>query len=148
MDPSDRSRVRAERLHAASMTAAPHARTGVPPVAAGPCPGWQVGAAHATWPDGHRSARKWRPHAQLAELRTGPLTGVDAPRSAGFPAPGTEPAAQVGHAVVTVPELLPGTTTDRALALNVPLAGQLTGRADHPLAPPPSAERRPRLLPP
>ncbi|MGW3654661.1 phosphotransferase [Streptomyces sp. NPDC005151] len=93
-----------------------------------------------TWLDGHRSVLECRPHTRLAELRAGPLAVVDALRSAGFPAPATEPAAQVGHAVVTVQELLPGTTMDRldqdgldqALALNVSLTGRLTGRVDLP----------------
>ncbi|MFG2224736.1 phosphotransferase [Streptomyces sp. NPDC048644] len=127
---------RAERLDAAGMVAALRTRTGVRLALDGPCPGGQVGAAYVRGPDGRRSVLKWRPHSLVADLRAGPLAVVDALRSAGCPAPATELIAQVGHAVVMVQELLPGTEIDRfdqrfleqALELNRLQAGRLADR--------------------
>ncbi|MDF3298629.1 phosphotransferase [Streptomyces sp. K1PA1] len=87
--------------------------------------------------DGHRSVLTWRPHASAEEMRAGPLAVAEALRSAGYPAPATELVAQIGHAVVIVQELLPGTkvdrldhrTLDQVLDLNARQAGRL---ADHP----------------
>jgi hypothetical protein len=92
------------------------------------------------WPDGHRSVLKWRPHAELADVRAGPLAVTEVLRSAGYPAPATELAAQIDHAVVMVQELLPGTKIDhldhggldQALVLNRLQADRLAGRPDIP----------------
>jgi hypothetical protein len=140
MTSSSAGRARAERLDAGTIAEAVHARTGVRLVVEGPCPGGQVGAAYVRWPDGHRSVLKWRPHVELATYRAGPLAVTETLRAGGFPAPATELAIQIGHAVVMVQELLPGTTIgrldhhglDQALALNASLAGRLTGRAGIP----------------
>jgi hypothetical protein len=127
---------RAERLDAARAADALHAVTGVRLTVEGPCRGGQVGTAYVRWPDGHRSVLKWRPHSRLADLQRGPLAVMEAARAAGCPAPGTELVAQVGHAVVMVLELLPGTmaerlddrTLEQALAVNRLHAGLLAGR--------------------
>jgi hypothetical protein len=100
--------------------------TGVRVIVDGPCPGGEVGAAYVRWDDGHRSILKWRPQTTLEDMQAGPLKVVSVLRSVGYPAPATELAAQVGDAVVTIQELLPGTTVnllnestlDQALALN------------------------------
>ncbi|KIF77077.1 aminoglycoside phosphotransferase [Streptomyces sp. 150FB] len=131
---------RAERLDADRIAETVHARTGVRLVVEGPCPGGQVGAAYVRWPDGHRAVLKWRPHVELAALQAGPLAVTETLRAGGFPAPATELATQIGHAVVVVQELLPGAKIDRldhhgldqALALNASLAGRLAGRTDIP----------------
>ncbi|MFI6274091.1 phosphotransferase [Streptomyces sp. NPDC050988] len=131
---------RAERLDAARTVDALHTRTGVRLTLDGPCPGGQVGAAFVCWPDGHRSVLKWRPHSRAADMRAGPLAVTEALRSAGYPAPATELVAQVDDAVVTVQELLPGTTIDhldqrvleQALELNQLQADRLADRPDVP----------------
>lgn len=77
----------------------------------------------------------------LAEVWRGPLAVVDAVRAAGYPAPATELAAQVGTSVVVVQELLPGSkidylgmpVLDQVLALHRLHAGRLAGRPDVPL---------------
>ncbi|MER5279078.1 phosphotransferase [Streptomyces sp. NPDC002809] len=128
---------RAERLDAARTVDALHARTGVRLTLDGPCPGGQVGAAYVRWPDHHRSVLKWRPHSRVADMEAGPLAVTEVLRLGGYPAPATELTAQVGHAVVLVQELLPGTKIERldhrgldqALALNRSQADRL---ADHP----------------
>jgi len=78
----------------------------------GPCAGGQVGTAYVRWPDGHTSVLKWHPHITVDELRSGPLAVADRLRTLGYPAPATELTAQIGHAVVMVQELLPGTKID------------------------------------
>ncbi|MCF3961299.1 phosphotransferase [Streptomyces fuscigenes] len=131
---------RAERLDAARIVAALRARTGTVLTVEGPCPGGQVGAAYVRRPDGHRSVLKWRPHSRVEEMRAGPLAVAEAMRGAGCPVPGTELVAQVGHAVVTVQERLPGSALERldhrgldqALRFNEQQAGRLAGRRDVP----------------
>jgi hypothetical protein len=115
-----------ERLDAERMAADLEHATGVRVIVDGPCPGGEVGAAYVRWDDGHRSILKWRPQTTLEDMQAGPLKVVSVLRSVGYPAPATELAAQVGDAVVTIQELLPGTTVnllnestlDQALALN------------------------------
>lgn len=131
---------RAERLDATRTLDALRARTGVRLTFDGPCPGGQVGTAYVRWPDRRRSVLKWRPHSRVADLEAGPLTVGRVLRQAGCPAPAIELVAQVGHAVVMVQELLPGTKIDhldhdvlvQALELNRLQAGRL---ADHPEVP-------------
>ena len=114
---------------------------GVKLVVEGPCGGGEVGAAFVRWEDGHRSVLKWRPGTRLDDLERGPLAVVDVLRDAGYPAPRTELAVQVGTAVVTVQELMPGATVtdltpgllDQVLALNELQAGRLAGSAVSPL---------------
>jgi hypothetical protein len=109
---------RAERLNAEVLAQALFAQTGIRFTVDGPCAGGEVGAAYVRWPDGHRGVLKRRPNFTVAELRSGPLAVPDRLRELGYPAPATELVVQVGHAVVTVQELLPGKTIDR---LDVPL---------------------------
>ncbi|WP_239487998.1 phosphotransferase [Streptomyces durocortorensis] len=124
---------RAERLDAARMLDALHVETGVRLTLDGLCPGGQVGAAYVRRPDRRRSVLKWRPYSRAADMEAGPLTVSRVMRDAGCPAPDTELVAQVGHAVVTVQELLPGMKIDRldlrglvqALQLNRLQAGRL-----------------------
>ncbi|MFI6699099.1 phosphotransferase [Streptomyces sp. NPDC050509] len=140
MTSSPQSWARAERLDAARTVDALHAQTGVRLTLDGPCPGGQIGAAYVRWPDDHRSVLKWRPHSQAADMEAGPLAVTEALRLAGYPAPATELIAQVGHAVVLVQELLPGTTIDhldhrslgQALELNQLQADRLADRPDIP----------------
>lgn len=131
-----------ERLDAEQMAAGLERTTGVRVIVEGPCPGGEVGAAYVRWDDGHRSILKWRPQTTLEDMQAGPLKVVSVLRSVGYPAPETELAAQVGDAVVTIQELLPGTTVnllnestlDQALALNDLQAGILTEHRDIPNA--------------
>ncbi|MGW1304231.1 phosphotransferase [Streptomyces sp. NPDC002514] len=140
MTSPQQSWARAERLDAARMIDALHRQTGVRLTLDGPCPGGQVGAAYVRWPDEHRSVLKWRPHSQAEGMRAGPLAVAEALRLAGYPAPATELVAQIGHAVVMVQELLPGTKIDhldhrgldQALELNQMQADQLADRPDIP----------------
>lgn len=133
---------RTERLDAERLVSALRDESGALLTLDGPCPGGQVGAAYVRWPDGHRSVLKWRPNSTRAATRAGQITVTDALRSAGYPAPAIELAAQIGHAVVTVQELLPGTRIDRfdtqfldqALALNQLQAHRLANRPDVPTA--------------
>ncbi|SCF99134.1 Phosphotransferase enzyme family protein [Streptomyces sp. Ncost-T6T-2b] len=133
---------RAERLDAARMLDALHAETGVRLTLDGPCPGGQVGAAYVRRADGRRSVLKWRPCTRVADMEAGPLTVSRVLRRAGCPVPDTELVAQVGHAVVTVQELLPGTAIDRldhrglvqALEINRSQAGRLAGYSGVPAA--------------
>jgi aminoglycoside phosphotransferase (APT) family kinase protein len=114
--------------------------TGVRLTVEGPCSGGEVGAAYVRWADGRRSVLKWRPQTTVEEMRAGSLAVVDVLRSVGYPAPATELAAQVGQAVVTVQELMPGSklnrldehTLDQALALNNLQAGALAEHRDIP----------------
>lgn len=134
---------RTERLDAARLVSALHDESSALLEVEGPCPGGQVGAAYVRWPDGHRSVLRWRPNITLAALYAGPVAIVDALRSIGYPAPAVELAVQLGHAVVTVQELLPGTKIDRfdtrfldqALALNQLQAHALADHPDVPVAP-------------
>jgi hypothetical protein len=129
---------RVERLDAAAMTDAVHASTGIRLELAGHCPGGQTGAAYVRWPDGHLAVLKWRPGAPLEDFERGPLAVIDVLRAAGYPAPAIEMAVQVGSAVVTVQQHVPGTEIayldqvllDQALALNRRQAGTLAGRTD------------------
>ena len=106
----------------------------------GPCAGGEVGAAYVRWPDGHAGVLKWRPNFTVEELRSGPLAVADRLRALGYPAPATELAEQIGHAVVTVQELLPGTKIDRldvhhldrAIDVHRIQANALRGRDDVP----------------
>ena len=140
MSSSRRPWAPAERLDADRTLAALRARTGVSLTLEGPCPGGEVGAAWVRWADGRRSVLKWRPRSRVEELRAGPLAVVEALRRAGYPAPATELVAQVGHAVVTVQEALPGSAVDRldhrtldqALRLNARQADRLADRLDIP----------------
>ncbi|RII11721.1 Phosphotransferase enzyme family protein [Streptomyces sp. YIM 130001] len=132
-----------QRLDAGRAVEAVRELTGVRLTPDGPCPGGQVGAAYVRWPEGRRSVLKWRPHTRVAELRDGALAVAEELRRTGYPAPATELAVQVGHAVVTVQELLPGSPVDQRggfdgsvldqlLALNDLQAGRLAGRPDVP----------------
>lgn len=106
----------------------------------GPCAGGQVGTSFVRWPDGHPGVLKWHPHITVQELRDGPLAVADQLRHGGYPAPVTELTAKVGHAVVMVQELLPGTKIDRLDAyhfdrvteVNRIQANALEGRGDIP----------------
>ncbi|MYR25275.1 MULTISPECIES: phosphotransferase [unclassified Streptomyces] len=109
----------------------------------GPCPGGHVGAAYVRWEeDGRRGVLKWRPRSSVGEARTGALAVVEALREVGYPAPATDLVTQVGDAVVTVQEVLPGTGVDRLtpahldqlLRLNETQADCLTGRPHVPAA--------------
>ncbi|MFE3429438.1 phosphotransferase [Streptomyces sp. NPDC059171] len=119
-----------------------HAQTDVRLTFDGSCPGGQVGAAYVRWPDGHRSVLKWRPHSHVEDIQAGPIAVTEKLRLAGYPAPATELVAQVGHAVIMVQELLPGTkidhldhhSLDQALHLNQLQADQLADRTDIPAA--------------
>ncbi|WSU40953.1 aminoglycoside phosphotransferase family protein [Streptomyces sp. NBC_01089] len=99
-----------------------------------------MGAAYVRWSDGRRSVLKWRPHSTLADVTAGPLSVADILRSADYPAPETELAVQIGHAVVVVQQLMPGAKIDdldhrgleQALALNRLQAGRLADRPDIP----------------
>ncbi|MEV6283736.1 phosphotransferase [Kribbella sp. NPDC051770] len=126
---------RVERLDSAWAAAEVARLTGVELVVEGPCRGGEVGAAFVRWPDGHRSVLKWRPGIRVAELERGPLAVVEVLRAVGYPAPRTELVVQVGDAVVTVQELMPGATIkrwddellDQVLELNALQAGVLAG---------------------
>ena len=115
-----------ERLDVGRVVEGLGRETGVRVVVEGLCSGGEVGAAYVRWEDGHRSVLKWRPGTTAEEFESGPLAVVSVLRSVGYPAPDTELVAQVGDAVVTIQELLPGkavnlldeATLDHALALN------------------------------
>lgn len=129
---------RAERLDAEAKARAVFEQTGIQLTVEGPCAGGEVGAAYVRWPDGHRAVLKWRPNFTVAELEAGPLAVTERLRELGYPAPATELALQVDHAVVTVQELLPGKKIDhldvhllgRVLAVHARQAGALAGRDD------------------
>ncbi|WP_432937524.1 phosphotransferase [Kribbella sp. CA-253562] len=135
MGEDEREWQRVERLDA-DWAAAEVARVaGVKLVVEGPCGGGEVGAAFVRWEDGHRSVLKWRPGVELGEFERGPLAVVEVLRTEGYPAPRTELAVQVGTAVVTVQELMPGATVERLthdlldqiVELNALQAGRLKG---------------------
>ncbi|MEU6439106.1 aminoglycoside phosphotransferase family protein [Streptomyces sp. NPDC047046] len=130
------------RLDAGRLVDALRAR-GVRLVMEGPCPGGQVGAAYVRWEeDGRRGVLKWRPRSSVRAARAGALAVVEALRDIGYPAPATDLVAQLGDAVVTVQELLPGTSPDRLtpthldqlLRLNDSQADRLTGHPSIPAA--------------
>jgi aminoglycoside phosphotransferase (APT) family kinase protein len=114
--------------------------TGVRLLVEGPCSGGEVGAAFVRWPDGRRSVLKWRPGTRLEDLQAGPIAVSEAVRATGAPVPETQMAVQLGSAVATVQELLPGAPItrldphglDQALAFNELQAGLLAHRADIP----------------
>ena len=122
---------RTARLDAEQVAAAVRARAGVPLVVEGPCPGGQVGAAYVRWPDGRRGVLTWRPGVTLGQVSAGPLAVPALLRAAGYPAPATQLAVQVGDGVAVVQERLPGSAVrhvnaallDQALALNDRHAG-------------------------
>ncbi|WP_034271548.1 phosphotransferase enzyme family protein [Actinospica robiniae] len=131
---------RAERLDAEAKARAVSEQTGIRLTVEGPCAGGQVGAAYVRWPDGRRAVLKWRPNYTVAELEAGPLAVTERLRELGYPAPAMELATQVGGAVVTVQELLPGRKIDnldlhlleRVLAVHSRQADALAGRDDVP----------------
>lgn len=83
---------------------------------------------------------KWRPSTELPALQAGPLAVTEVARAAGLPAPATELAVQLGSAIATVQELLPGAPIRRlseralteALAFNQLQSGLLADRLDVP----------------
>ena len=131
---------RVRRLAAESLLEAVWRETGIEFFVSGSFDGGQVGAARVRWPDGHEGVLKWRPDFDVGQMKTGPLAAVEALRAHGYPAPATELVVQVGTAVVTVQELLPGSKTDhldeprfaQALALNAQHVDALAGRTDVP----------------
>lgn len=134
---------RVQRLDAEDMVRALFDLTRIRLSVEGPCAGGQVGTAYVRWPDGHRGVLKWRPHVTVDDLTSGPLAVADRLRTLGYPAPATELTAQIGHAVVMVQELLPGTKIDhldvhhldRALEVHRIQANALADRDDVPAYP-------------
>lgn len=128
------------RLDAERLLEAVRRQTGIALAMSGPLDGGQVGAARVRWRDGHEGVLKWRPDFGVAEMKAGPLAAAEALRARGYPVPATELVAQVGTAVVTVQELLPGNKIDhmderlfeQALTLNALHVGALSGRTDVP----------------
>ncbi|WP_433169402.1 phosphotransferase [Kribbella sp. CA-247076] len=131
---------RVERLDAGRVADELAEVAGVRLVVEGPCAGGEVGAAFVRWPDGRRSVLKWRPGTRLEDLLAGPIAVSEAVRAAGAPVPETQLAVQLGSAVATLQELLPGAPIlqldphglDQALALNDLQAGLLAERPDIP----------------
>lgn len=131
---------RVERLNPELVAGQLADQTGVRLIVEGPCSGGEVGAAFVRWPDGRRSVLKWRPDMRLDDLQAGPLAVAEAVRAAGAPVPETQLAAQLGTAVATVQELLPGAPirrldenlVDQALAFNELQSGLLVDRPDVP----------------
>jgi hypothetical protein len=131
---------RVERLDAERVAAQLADEAGVRLVVEGPCPGGQVGAAFVRWADGRRSVLKWRPGTRLEDLMAGPIAVSEAVRAAGAPVPETQLAVQLGTAIATVQEMLPGAPIarldpaglDQALAFNELQAGLLADRQDIP----------------
>src|SRR5258707_7052062 len=131
---------RVQRLDAVRMAAALREVAGIELVVSGTLDGGQVGAARVRWPDGHEGVLKWRRDYSEREMRAGPLAAAEALRARGYPAPATELVVQVGAAVVTVQELLPGNKIDflnenlfnQVLALHALHVGALAGREDVP----------------
>jgi hypothetical protein len=140
MGTGNRGFPRARRLDAAVLLEAVRRETGIAFVVSGSLDGGQVGAARVRWPDGHEGVLKWRPDFDVDQMKSGPLAAVEALRALGYPAPATGLVVQVGTAVVTVQELLPGSKTDhldecrfaQALAFNALHVGALAGRTDVP----------------
>ncbi|HTJ69002.1 MAG TPA: phosphotransferase [Actinospica sp.] len=131
---------RVQRLDAARMLAALREAAGVELVVSGVLDGGQVGAARVRWPDGHEGVLKWRPDYDEKDMRAGPLAAVEVLRACGYPAPATELVMQVGTAVVTAQELLPGSKIDylderlfdQVLAVHALHVGALAERPDVP----------------
>ncbi|TDD13250.1 aminoglycoside phosphotransferase family protein [Kribbella turkmenica] len=131
---------RVQRLDAARLADQVAEEAGVRLTVEGPCAGGEVGAAFVRWPDGRRSVLKWRPGTRLEDMLAGPIAVSEAVRATGAPVPETQLAVQLGSAVATVQELLPGApiarldgpALDQALALNELQAGLLVGRPDIP----------------
>ncbi|MEV5968212.1 phosphotransferase [Kribbella sp. NPDC051952] len=131
---------RVERLDASRVIDQLEEETGVRLTFDGLCAGGEVGAAFVRWPSGRRSVLKWRPGTQLSALQAGPLAVTEAVRAAGQPAPATELAAQLGSAIATVQELLPGAPIrqlgeaafEQALGFNQLQDGLLADRLDIP----------------
>ncbi|MBR7834758.1 phosphotransferase [Actinospica durhamensis] len=134
---------RAPRLDPEAMARAVSVQTGIALTVEGLCDGGEVGAAVVRRPDGHRGVLTWRPHYTVAALASGPLAVVERLRALGYPAPATKLAVQVGDAVVTVQELVPGAKIDRldlpllerVLAVHGLQADALAGREDVPAYP-------------
>lgn len=103
---------RVRRLDAQRLVDALAEQNGVCLTVVGRCRGGQVGAAYVSWPGGRIGVLTWRPDFTLAELYRGPLAVADALRERGYPAPGTQLTAHLGHAVDMVQQMLPGTTVD------------------------------------
>jgi hypothetical protein len=122
-----------ERLDANRIAERVRITSGIALEVEGPCAGGEVGASYVRWPDGHRAVLTWRPDITLDQARKGPLAVAEVLRAAGYPAPALELAAQVGTAVATVWELLPGSPVvqmtgellDQVLALNEMQSGRL-----------------------
>jgi len=131
---------RVERLDAERVAAQLAVEAGVRLVVEGPCSGGQVGAAFVRWADGRRSVLKWRPGTRLEDLMAGPIAVSEAVRAAGAPVPETQLAVQLGTAIATVQEMLPGAPIarldpaglDQALAFNELQARLLADRHDIP----------------
>ncbi|TCO20499.1 Ser/Thr protein kinase RdoA (MazF antagonist) [Kribbella steppae] len=131
---------RVERMDAERVVAELAEQTGVRLIVEGPCSGGEVGAAFVRWPDGRRSVLKWRPGTRLEDLLAGPIAVSEAVRAAGAPVPETQLAVQLGPAIATVQELLPGAPItrldsdglDQALAFNDLQAGLLADRPEIP----------------
>lgn len=132
---------RVQRLDAARMLAAVREVTGIELAVSGALDGGQVGAARVRWPDdGHEGVLKWRQNFTEKDMRAGPLAALEALRASGYPGPATELVVQVGTAVVTVQELLPGNKIDyldeqqfdQVLALHAMHVGALAERPDVP----------------
>ncbi|MEV0285967.1 phosphotransferase [Kribbella sp. NPDC050820] len=131
---------RVERLERDRVADQVAAETGIRLVVEGRCGGGEVGAAFVRWPDGRRAVLKWRPGTRLEDLQAGPIAVSEAVRAAGAPVPETQLAVQLGTAIATVQELLPGAPIakldeaglEQALAFNELQAGLLVGRPDVP----------------
>ncbi len=131
---------RVERMDAERVAAQLAEESGVRLVVEGPCCGGEVGAAFVRWADGRRSVLKWRPGTRLEDLLAGPVAVSEAARAAGAPVPKTQLAVQLGSAIATLQEVLPGAPIaqldsdglDQALAFNELQAGLLADRPDIP----------------
>ncbi|MFI7065723.1 aminoglycoside phosphotransferase family protein [Kribbella sp. NPDC050124] len=129
---------RVERLDADRVADQVAEATGIRLRVDGLCAGGEVGAAFVRWPDGRRAVLKWRPGTRLEDLQAGPIAVSEAVRAAGAPVPETQLAVQLGPAIATVQELLPGAPIarldeaglDQALAFNELQAGLLQSRPD------------------
>jgi hypothetical protein len=128
------------RLDAETLLDALRREHGVRPSVSGSLDGGQVGAALVRWPDGREGVLKWRPDFTAEQMTAGPLAVVEALRELGYPAPATQFVAQVGTAVVTVQERLPGKKIDyldeglfaQVVALKERHVGAMADRTDVP----------------
>lgn len=131
---------RVARLDVDQVVRAVAEQSGVQLEVEGLCSGGEVGAAYVRWDDGRRSVLKWRPGTGLEDFQAGPLAVSEAARLAGLPVPRTELAVQIGSAVATVQELLPGAPIaeldedllEQVLAVNEQLRLLLTGNSTVP----------------